>query len=140
MIDWSGLFFGSDSNISDKVFSSSGLSVYSDIIISTMNASSKFKIDTVAPKLKPAFKVNDKNNVDLRKAKTLGITATDNLSGIKKYRAMIDDGWVLCEYEPKLNLLFYTFEEGFSVGLHTFSIEVTDDKNNVAKWSCNFSR
>jgi hypothetical protein len=84
--------------------------------------------------------VNDKNTADLQKAKIIGIKASDNLSGVKKYRVTIDGGWALCEYEPKANLLFYTFEKGFSVGLHTFSIEVTDDKNNVTKWSCNFIR
>lgn len=97
-------------------------------------------IDTVAPKIRPDFKVIDKNNVDLTKAKTIGIKASDNLSGIKKYRATIDDKWVLCEYEMKQDLLFYTFGSELAKGKHTFNIEVTDDKSNVASWNCTFMR
>ncbi len=66
--------------------------------------------------------------------------ATDNLSGIKKYRVTIDGKWVLCEYEAKQDLLFYTFDKNVLPGRHTYVIEVTDDKNNVARWSCEFVR
>ena len=87
-------------------------------------------IDTLAPKLKPAFKYNPKITTDLSKAKRIGITASDDLSGIRKYRAIIDGKWVLCEYEFKQNLLFYTFDDKMEKGNHTFTIEVTDDKEN----------
>lgn len=97
-------------------------------------------VDTIPPKLKPAFVVKDKANVDLRNAKIIGIKATDQLSGIKKYRATIDGKWVLCEYEAKQDLLFYTFDNTIPKGRHTFAIEATDDKNNVARWSCEFIR
>jgi hypothetical protein len=97
-------------------------------------------VDTIAPKIKPAFKVIDKNNVDLRRAKTIGIKATDELSGIKKYRVTIDGKWVLCEYEMKKELLFYTFDTDVVPGKHTFTIEVRDDKDNVSSWTCSFIR
>jgi hypothetical protein len=97
-------------------------------------------VDTVAPKLRPAFVMKGKTIVDLKKSKTIGIKATDNLSGIKKYRATIDGKWVLCEYEAKQDLLFYTFDDKVASGRHTFAIEVTDDKSNVARWSCEFVR
>ncbi len=97
-------------------------------------------VDTIAPKINPDFKVSDKSNVDFKKAKTIGIKVADNLSGVKKYRATIDDKWVLCEYEPKGNLLFYTFDSAIQPGKHTFYIEVIDDKNNIASWGCSFVR
>lgn len=97
-------------------------------------------VDSIAPKIKPDFKVTDKANVDFKKAKKIGIKATDNLSGIKKYLCKIDDKWVLCEYEVKKDLLFYTFDNDIIPGKHTFYIEVIDDKNNVASWSCSFIR
>lgn len=97
-------------------------------------------VDTIAPKIKPNFGVIDKANVDLKKAKVIGIKATDNFSGIKKYRAAIDGKWVLCEYEMKQDLLFYTFDSAIQQGKHTFNIEVSDDKNNVAVWNCTFVR
>lgn len=97
-------------------------------------------VDTLAPKLKPDFKVPDKNNVDLRKSKNIRIIAKDDLSGIKKYRATIDDKWVLCEYDAKKDLLFYTFDEWVKPGKHLFSIDVSDDKNNSSSWTCRFIR
>lgn len=97
-------------------------------------------VDTIAPKLKPYFRAIDAADVDFRKAKIIGIKATDNFSGIKKYRATIDGKWVLCEYEAKKNLLFYTFEDVILPGKHTFNIEVTDDKSNTASWGCTFVR
>lgn len=97
-------------------------------------------IDTTAPKLKPAFKFVPNKATDLSKAKTIGITATDNLSGIRKYRATIDGNWVLCEYEFKQNLLFYTFDDSVTRGEHFFMIEVTDDKNNKSSLIFRFNR
>lgn len=97
-------------------------------------------IDSIAPKLKPVFAAKEDTPVDLKNVKTIGIKAKDNLSGIKKYRATIDGKWVLCEYEYKQDLLFYTFNEKITPGKHTFSIDVTDDKNNTAHWECEFIR
>ncbi len=97
-------------------------------------------MDTVAPKLKAAFKIIPGKTTDLSKAKTIGIVATDNLSGIRKYRGSIDGKWVLCEYELKQNLLYYTFDEQITPGTHTFSIDVTDDKANTATYTFTFKR
>lgn len=87
-------------------------------------------IDTIAPKLKTSFKLIKDQTPDLSKAKKIGIIASDNLSGIRKYRATIDGKWVLVEYEFKQNLLFYTFDDKITPGLHQFRIDVTDDKEN----------
>lgn len=97
-------------------------------------------IDTIAPVIKPVFNAKDKKNVDLTKAKTIGIKVDDNLSGIKKYKATIDGQWVLFEYEAKQDLLFYTFDDKIQPGRHTFEIQVNDDKQNTARWSCEFVR
>ncbi len=97
-------------------------------------------IDNTPPKLTPDFKIPDKNNIDLSKAKTIGIKVTDDLSGIKKYRATMDDKWVLCEYELKKELLFYSFDDNIKPGAHVFKIEVSDDKNNTATYSFKFKR
>ena len=97
-------------------------------------------IDNTPPRINYAFTMPDKNNVDLSKAKTIGIIATDDLSGIKKYRATIDGNWVLCEYEPKKDLLYYTFDGNIKTGEHTFKIEVSDDKNNMSTLSFKFKR
>ncbi|MGQ0829498.1 MAG: M23 family metallopeptidase, partial [Bacteroidota bacterium] len=72
------------------------------VITQTKNLGSfAISIDTLAPKIRPNFKITDKNNVDLRRSKIIGVTVKDDLSGIKKYRATIDGKWILCEYDAK---------------------------------------
>lgn len=97
-------------------------------------------VDTLAPKLRPAFKMTPGTIVNMSTTKKIGIIATDNLSGIKKYRATIDGQWVLCEYEMKQDLLFYTFDEKVAPGIHTFCIEVSDDKKNIKILEFKFKR
>jgi hypothetical protein len=95
-------------------------------------------IDSSGPKLKPVFSYIKDKTVDLKNSKKIGIVAKDDLSGIKTYNAYIDGNWVLCEYEFKEDLLFYTFDEHVSPGAHRFNIEVTDAKGNMSKWKCTF--
>ena len=97
-------------------------------------------IDTVAPKLKPSIKIIKEQIPDLSKAKKIGVIASDNLSGIRKYRATIDGKWVLVEYEFKQNLLFYSFDDTIAKGTHEFKIEVTDDKENKSILTFIFKR
>jgi hypothetical protein len=47
---------------------------------------------------------------------------------------------VLCEYEFKKDLLFYTFDENMEKRVHTFEIEVTDDKGNSSVLLFSFRR
>jgi murein DD-endopeptidase MepM/ murein hydrolase activator NlpD len=97
-------------------------------------------VDTIPPKIKTAFKYTPGTTVNLSNAKTISIIADDNHSGIKKYRAKIDGKWVLCEYEYKKDLLFYTFDGSLEKRVHTFEIEVTDDKGNSSTLLFSFKR
>lgn len=97
-------------------------------------------IDSIAPKLKLNLKTVKEQITDLSKAKKIGVIATDNLSGIRKYRAAIDGKWVLVEYEFKQNLLFYTFDDKISKDTHEFKIEVIDDKENKSILTFIFKR
>jgi len=94
-------------------------------------------LDTVAPSIKPYNIYNGKN---MNRAKTISIIISDNLSGIKSYRGTIDGKWILMEFEPKKALLFYEFAEHLGAGKHTFSVEVTDGKNNVRTYKTEFIR
>ncbi len=94
-------------------------------------------IDTTAPVIKPLNIATGKN---MKAEKMITVKATDNLSGIKVYRATIDGKWVLMEYEPKKHLFFYTFTEVISSDVHTFIFEVTDHKDNKARYSTAFSK
>jgi hypothetical protein len=59
------------------------------------------------------------------------ITATisDNLSGIKTYRAEIDGKWVLMDYDGKTAKLTHVFNN-LPSGNHIFKLEVTDFVDN----------
>lgn len=60
----------------------------------------------------------------------------DNLSGIKSYRGEIDGNWVLFEYDPKSNLLSYTFDKDrMTFGKsHLLRLVVTDNKQNESEY------
>lgn len=108
-------------------------------------------LDTVAPSIKP---YNIFNNKNMSRAKMIGVTIGDNLSGIKSYRATVDGKWILMEYEPKKAMLFHEFDatpalKGGNAGAspplgagvkHTFQIEVTDGRNNVRVYKADFVR
>jgi hypothetical protein len=103
----------------------------------------KFAIsaDTTPPKIMASVKpLAGDSIVDLRNLNVLRFKATDNLSGIKKYRATIDGSWVLCEYDEKSDLLFYTFDNAVQPGVHHFKLQVTDDKENTKEWKLIFKR
>ena len=90
----------------------------------------------------------------MAKAKTLSVKVADNLTGIKSYRAAIDGKWILMEYEPKKQLLFYEFSSFASTlkgeniqshfrdleqtASHTFELTVTDGKNNIRTYKAEF--
>lgn len=89
----------------------------------------------------PAIKVQNFNNGKLVKSgEDLVLTATDNLSGITKYRATIDGKWVLLEHDAKRNRYWHTFDaELLTAGSHTISIIMEDEVGNTATWQSVFT-
>lgn len=85
------------------------------------------QIDTLAPNIKANNVYNNKN---ITQQELLSFTATDDISGIKKYNAFIDDKWVLLEYDPKKNHIFYRIDNEFTSGNHVFKIEISDSRGN----------
>ncbi len=94
-------------------------------------------VDTVAPSIKPNNIFNGKN---CSHAKIISLLVSDNLTGIKSYRATIDGKWVLMEFEYKKAMLFYEFGEEVGQGKHTFEITVCDGKNNARVYKAKFTR
>ena len=94
-------------------------------------------IDTVAP-------VITANGLypgaDLTSKKEIRVRITDNLSGIKSYEPLVDGKWALFKYDLKNNLLTYTFDpERITKGsTHSLSLKVTDNRDNVSTYTCNF--
>jgi len=94
-------------------------------------------VDTVAPKIIP---LSIANKTTLQESDKIRFTVTDNLSGIDSIRGMIDDKWVLFQYDLKNNLVSYAFDKGrMQFGKkHLLKLEITDFKGNKSTYNANF--
>jgi len=93
--------------------------------------------DTIAPTITP---LNISNNKDMSKEKLINIRVEDELSGIAFIEGTIDDSWVLFEYDPKNNLIFYEFDDKRLTQnkKHKLKLRVTDSKDNTSEFECSF--
>ena len=73
--------------------------------------------------------------------KTLKFTITDDLSGIEKYEGYIDNSWALFGYDPKNDLLTYTFDSDRIVkgSVHELELYVSDERGNVNLFHTTFT-
>jgi len=83
-------------------------------------------LDTVAPHINP---VNIFPNKNMSANWSITATISDNLSGIKTYRAEIDGKWILMDYDGKTAKLTHEFDN-LPSGNHIFKLEVTDFVDN----------
>lgn len=90
------------------------------------------RIDTVPPKINP---INIYNNKNVGSQSNIKASITDNLSGIKSYKAYIDDQWVLMAYDLKYNLLTHTMDPTLTKGRHIFKLVVSDERGNTKEYS-----
>jgi murein DD-endopeptidase MepM/ murein hydrolase activator NlpD len=88
-------------------------------------------IDTVPPEIKP---LNIKYQKNLTNQKTIKIKISDELSGIKTYNGMLNDNWILMEYDIKNELLIYRFDKNLEQGSNIFKLTVTDEKRNQSNY------
>lgn len=94
--------------------------------------------DSLAPTIYPtAFREYSR----YKNGSVFSFKIEDELSGIKSYNGYIDDEWVLFEYEPKSDSLFYKIDP---VRLekkqdpHTLKIIVTDERSNSGVFTGKF--
>jgi murein DD-endopeptidase MepM/ murein hydrolase activator NlpD len=93
--------------------------------------------DTIAPMIKVQQFTSGKQ---VTKGAQLQLTATDNLSGITKYEAFIDDQWILLAHDAKRNLWWHTFGESpLAEGLHTIIVRMIDEVGNTSTWQSVFT-
>lgn len=94
--------------------------------------------DTVRPEIIPLGKFDQGK---ISGATQLRFTVRDNLSGIEDYDGYIDNHWVLFEYDPKNDLLTYTFdpERIQQDTLHELELYVTDAKGNINLYHTTFT-
>ena len=94
-------------------------------------------IDTISPEIIPQNLVPGAN---ITGRKQLRIKIRDDFSGIKSYEPAIDNKWALFEYDPKNEILIYSFDEKYiTKGIrHNFTLKVLDNRDNESLYSCEF--
>jgi hypothetical protein len=95
-------------------------------------------LDTIPPQIRP---LNGSASGDLTSRKSLSFYILDELSGIQRYEGYIDNQWALFEYDPKNDLLVYTFDEARlkKNSEHELELYVTDSKGNVNLFHTTFT-
>lgn len=91
----------------------------------------KVLIDTITPKI--ASK-NFKDKSKIKNLRYLQVEISDNETGIKSYRATLNNNWILMEYDPKINLLTYYYDELLLPGENIFELTVLDNVGNSAEY------
>jgi hypothetical protein len=94
-------------------------------------------IDTIAPSI---FTNGLVSGADLTGRNELRIRINDDLSGIKGYEPLIDGKWALFEFDQKNNVLIYKFDSKriMKGTKHLFTLKVSDNKDNLSLFSCDF--
>jgi hypothetical protein len=90
--------------------------------------------DLKAPDIIP---INFKDSSKVSIQSTFKVNITDDLSGIKSFRAYMDNEWFLMEYEYKENLLFHLPENRITPGWHSFALVVEDYVGNTSEYKAN---
>ncbi len=110
-------------------------------ITAPVNAFGNFTLeaDTVPPVIIP---LNISQNKDMRSQRSVRFTIRDQLSGISSYEGYIDNTWVLFEYDPKFDLLFYVFDpDRLKSGIsHELELYIKDAAGNPAVYHSTFFR
>lgn len=95
-------------------------------------------IDTIAPSITAS---GLSPGINLAGRKELRVKIKDDFSGIKSYDASIDSKWALFEYDPKNDVLIYSFDEKYLTkgAKHNLTLKVNDNRDNESYYSCDFS-
>jgi murein DD-endopeptidase MepM/ murein hydrolase activator NlpD len=94
-------------------------------------------VDTIPPVVTPLNIAPGRNMSNQRK---ISFRVKDDLSGIKSYGGFINDEWVLFEFDPKNDHLFYVFDpDRIGRGLNReLELYVMDEKENLTVHSVEF--
>ena len=94
--------------------------------------------DTVPPKIRPR---NFKEKQWLTNYRYLSLRISDNLSGIKSYKATLNGEWILMEYEPKTSTITYNFDDVILDKKQCMlEVVVTDNVGNSTTFNSSFFR
>lgn len=93
--------------------------------------------DDIKPTIKP---LNFKSGGTITENWSLRLEIEDNESGIDKYEMLVNDEWVLAEYDAKNNLLIYQIDNHIKKGHNALEVIVTDMLGNKCVYSTTLQR
>ncbi len=94
-------------------------------------------VDTIPPIIEP---LNIGPGRDMSNRRIISFRITDDLSGISSYNGYIDGKWVLFEFDPKNDHLFYIFDDE-RIGRNKnreLELIITDEKENISVYNVEF--
>lgn len=106
-------------------------------LISSISSFGTYSVsyDTTAPEV--SFD-NIARHDTLQKGTTIKIRIDDDFSGIRTYVPELNGNWVIMEYDPKTQGLYYQPERYLKKGKNTLIVTVYDRKNNLTVRKLNF--
>ncbi|MBY0488051.1 MAG: M23 family metallopeptidase [Flavobacteriaceae bacterium] len=94
--------------------------------------------DTAAPKITISKPIEGKW---ITAQKSISLTISDDLSGVKSYNGYLNGEWVLFEYESKLKRLTHVFDDSLLLeGANKLKVVVTDNVGNSTIFETQFNR
>ena len=137
--DKTRLFIGSVSRYGNKLYYSPTKKRGNTLSTRTKYLGSySLGIDSENPEIRA---VNFKNKSWISNNKYLKVKINDKVSGIKNYRATLNERWILMEYDTKTQLLTYDFEDQtITETENNFKIIVTDNVGNSSTFESIFYR
>ena len=95
-------------------------------------------LDTIAPKINIAKPIEGKWLTD---KKTLQLTISDSLSGIKSYNGYLNGNWILFDYDNKTKKITHDFSDGIvAEGANELKLVVIDNVGNSTTFETHFFR
>ena len=88
-------------------------------------------LDTISPEI---IALNIHNKKKIKGYKTIVLNISDDFSGIKSYRATLNNRWILMEYDKKNDKLTYFIDDRIKKGKNVFKIEVADERGNISNY------
>lgn len=99
----------------------------------------RLAIDTIAPKVGLPKNIEGKW---ISKDKSIAVTISDNLSGIKSYSGYLNGNWVLFEFDYKTKRLthYFSWDDFLLEGRNELKIELEDSVGNSTIFETHFFR
>ncbi|MCF8333842.1 MAG: M23 family metallopeptidase [Bacteroidales bacterium] len=87
------------------------------------------KIDTVSPDIE-FLNVSNHQSINSQEQNTIRIQVKDTLTAVKNYEVLLNNKWVIAEYDAREDELVYRFDEFVKKGENSLKVGVEDVKRN----------